>query len=162
MDQEISQPFWTKEREEQLTALRADGYSASLIAAKFGCTRNQIMGKMNRMGLMGRSVHFAPNGRPQTNFQRPTERPFVPKSRIPMPEPASIGPESPSYAFLALTFDEVAGRKKCMYALGEADERRFCGNPGYPWCVHCHEIVYTKPEPRERKPFVDPWMRQAR
>lgn len=44
---------WTDERTEQLRALRADGLSASQIAAELGggLTRNAVIGKLHRLGL---------------------------------------------------------------------------------------------------------------
>jgi hypothetical protein len=48
--------FWTVERIEQLKKLWVAGLSASRIAAEIGnCTRNAVIGKVQRLGLTGRS-----------------------------------------------------------------------------------------------------------
>lgn len=46
--------FWTDERVEKLKRMAREGLSASKIAERFGggCTRNAVIGKIFRMGLM--------------------------------------------------------------------------------------------------------------
>jgi hypothetical protein len=41
--------FWTVERTDALQALWRDGESATQIAAKLGCTRNAVLGKLYRL-----------------------------------------------------------------------------------------------------------------
>ena len=44
--------MWTRQKVERLTAMWADGYSASMIAADIGdVTRNAVIGKVHRLGL---------------------------------------------------------------------------------------------------------------
>jgi GcrA cell cycle regulator len=46
---------WTDERVTELKSLWADGFSCSQIAAKMGgITRNAVIGKVHRLGLVGR------------------------------------------------------------------------------------------------------------
>lgn len=54
--------FWTGERVEQLRDLVAKGNSAGQIAARLGCSRNAVIGKVLRMrGAAGR-LHGGSNG----------------------------------------------------------------------------------------------------
>lgn len=43
--------FWTPERVERLTAMRAEGFSFGQIGGALGCTRNAAIGKAGRMGI---------------------------------------------------------------------------------------------------------------
>lgn len=45
---------WTNEETTQLLQLRAEQLSAGAIAKRMEITRNAVMGKLNRMGLVGR------------------------------------------------------------------------------------------------------------
>lgn len=47
---------WTEENTATLISLRAQEKSAGYIASELGMTRNQVVGKLVRMGLMG-TVH---------------------------------------------------------------------------------------------------------
>ena len=45
---------WTKERETTLKTMWLDGYSSSQIAKTLGdATRNAVIGRLNRLGLLG-------------------------------------------------------------------------------------------------------------
>lgn len=43
---------WSDERTAELTKMYADGYSAGLIADRFGLSRNSVIGKIFRLGLI--------------------------------------------------------------------------------------------------------------
>ena len=51
---------WTDEQIGTLTRLWADGYSASLIGARIGYTRNAVLGKVFRLGLEKRAERIRP------------------------------------------------------------------------------------------------------
>ena len=48
--------FWTDERIEALRTGIHDGLTAREIAEQFGCTKNAVIRKAMRLGLMGRNV----------------------------------------------------------------------------------------------------------
>lgn len=56
---------WTKERDERLKALYADGCSASQIARELGdsVTRNAVIGRVHRLGIAGRRNASPPTTR---------------------------------------------------------------------------------------------------
>jgi GcrA cell cycle regulator len=97
---------WTEERIAELTRLVAQGESASEIAAALGwVTRNAVIGKMMRLGLVSRSGLKAARDRPLPKMPREraprppkperAPRPFqllpvsVPKPPTPPPAPRS-------------------------------------------------------------------------
>lgn len=76
---------WTAERVEVLTRLWKDGRSCSEIARKLGgVTRNACIGKIHRLGLMGRIQAYKP-GRPfaAPKAPRPPPPPKAPKEARP-------------------------------------------------------------------------------
>ncbi len=60
---------WTPERIEQLRNFATSGLSSSQIAAEIGVTRNAVIGKLHRLGLVagaarGRTGAHLPSARP--------------------------------------------------------------------------------------------------
>jgi hypothetical protein len=47
---------WTPNLEEELKSLQLSGFSARVMAERFGVTRNSIIGKLNRLGLSAAEV----------------------------------------------------------------------------------------------------------
>jgi GcrA cell cycle regulator len=48
--------IWTDEKVEILKARRAEGLSCGVIAAEFGISRNAVIGKCTRLGIVGRAL----------------------------------------------------------------------------------------------------------
>lgn len=52
--------FWTAERTAELTALIAEGLSYRTLAETLGCTKNAVIGKAKRLGIIRRVEGPAP------------------------------------------------------------------------------------------------------
>lgn len=59
--------FWTEERLKILTARLADNKTFVAIAAELGTTKNAVIGKAHRMGLLARARYAAVAGRPRSH-----------------------------------------------------------------------------------------------
>lgn len=155
---------WTPERIDTLTALWAEGYSASQIAAKMGgLTRNAVIGKAHRMKLGGRKPPSPLKGQAKA---RKAEKSAPAPKRI---KPAL--PESPLKARLKAAREANAAARRvpvtelesrqCRYAVNEAavgEEHLFCGaatKPGSSYCSAHHGVVYAPAPPRKRVPMSD-------
>lgn len=95
-----------------LKKLRAEGMSAAAIAEKMGCTRNAVIGKMARIGMLRRIVEM------------PTPRPKPkPKPKAPAPRPVRAVKDVPRIAsILELT------ERTCKWPVGNP------GSPGFGFC----------------------------
>ena len=71
---------WTDDRVETLTYRWQDGYSASLIGAELGFSRNAIIGKVQRLALASRKTVVT---------RRPPRAPRPALSTATRPKPAS-------------------------------------------------------------------------
>lgn len=54
------EPTWTQERIEQLTRLWEEGVTTAEIGRRLGVTKNAVIGKVHRIGLVPRVVKEAP------------------------------------------------------------------------------------------------------
>lgn len=127
---------WTSERVEQLTALCAEGLSASQImrALGVGVTRNAVIGKIHRLGLtLARRV-----GSPRKfNAAVPRLARAVEFPPTPTEEEPAIGP-----------LCDVAAAGACKFIAGDvgAVDWRMCGHPaktGSVYCAHHHARCYS-------------------
>jgi hypothetical protein len=151
--------MWTEERTERAKELWLGGFSASQIAADLGrVTRNSVIGKLNRLGLMGRGLPTQPQIRrtqPRVQvFTYKTERPAKPQPRQPpLPKVEKIATLIVSNAVSAplskaLLIDALTART-CRWMDGHPKQGgTFCGHttlPGKPWCPHHFGRVYWRP-----------------
>lgn len=156
---------WTDERVEILKAKWAQGYSASQIAGELGgITRNAVIGKVARLGLVGRrTVKYSLRGNgtivtartPKPN----TEHIAPPLAPIPVPEISVVH---------KVTFKDLNNRL-CHFPLWldeESQEEKFyCGATscdllgGRPYCSAHARIIYTAPLPRKERPY---WSGESR
>lgn len=152
---------WTDTHIEQLKALLAEGLSSTAIAAEMGCglTRNAIIGKVSRLGLVRPS---RPSRPPKP--RAPRIRTAATKTKLsiqglgvavlldahsqPLPEETEIEiPVEQRRALLELT------EETCKWPVGDpaAADFYFCGGvatPGKPYCcAHCR-IAYQPPKAR--------------
>jgi GcrA cell cycle regulator len=145
---------WLVERVERLRRLWLEKtLSASEIASEFGVTRNAVLGKVFRLGLIGtRKPNRHPNA-PTGRQPRPRIRTWKP------PRSTTVEPtldDETMQEFLALDFSELTP-KTCRYPHGEAVPYEFCGQPvrdGSPYCAHHHAIVYI---PASNRRPVSTW-----
>src|ERR1700731_1381967 len=97
---------WTKERDEQLTKWRAEGFSAAQIAVKLGSphvTRSAVMGRAMRLGL----------ARKQSTKSVPKQAISVPKRTLPFKHL----PPLPSQRTASIAIDQQADAPVAPVAL---------------------------------------------
>lgn len=125
--------------------------SASQIAGEFGVTRNAILGKIFRLGLIGT----------RKPSRHPHKENAIKRERKPKWKPPTVKGIDPviddeiMQEFLALDFSELTP-KTCRYPHGDGVPYAFCGQPvrdGSPYCAHHHAIVYI-PASNRRPPTV--------
>ena len=159
---------WTEDRVAELTRLYADGYSASLIAPILKLTRNAVLGKVHRLGLV------SPEGKKRTNGVRAPRQPaklHAPKIRI---VPANANSNAmrvlgkTTHAEYRLRCVEIEPRNlslmdldtgDCRYPYGgdEDDDAKFCGHPavaGSSYCRPHHDLCWVKPIPKKPRARV--------
>lgn len=146
---------WTEERVNRLKQLWQEGLSASQIAGRLGqgCTRNAVIGKVNRLKLSGRRLYTRRNDPPPIARQR---RPKQPRANKPVrndrvtirPEPAAV-----PLRFTAGVWDPLPGSTPlplaelpagaCKWSVGNplapASETRFCACPAHEGGPYCPE-----------------------
>jgi GcrA cell cycle regulator len=150
---------WTDDRIERLGALWAEGLSASEIAARLGgLTRNAVLGKLHRLGLLGGRVR---SGRlsakpPQAPKQRRAKAATQPVVRAgPAPPPRAAAPEALQLQGLVSRL-ELLGAHVCHWPVGDpaAEDFAFCGRPAAagPYCAAHAAVAYLpKPLPKGRR-----------
>lgn len=123
---------WNEERIETLKTLVADGLAYSLIASRFGITRNSAIAKGNRLGLS--KPKRVPQGR-KPRAPRPRSA-FVPWVNMPKCEaieaaPAPQGEISDPPAATRCSLVELTDLR-CRWPLWTeaGEEFLFCGAPG--------------------------------
>lgn len=153
--------IWDEERTAKLMRLFEEGHSASEIGLRMGLTRNQVIGKLHRLG------HSKP--RPQRNpadiqtakLQRKRER----KARIPVLRMVTNGSgltwvESSKTKLRAVRLAAVEPRHLTLLERDDATDCRYpygdgpftyCGHQrrdGSSYCPAHHALVWTSPERR--------------
>lgn len=146
---------WSEERKKKASELFAAGTSAEAIGAELGCSRNAVIGKMRRMGVV--------SPRPRGGDGRPPDKPKAPKVAAPRPPIArpnmqtirarSAGPSDvPVERFFAKDHVASEATRKTLLGLSANDCRFPCGNPGedgFFFCGHPSANVATG------KPYCD-------
>ena len=142
----MSLPNWTPERVALLERLWTDGLSASEIAGQLsGVTRNAVLGKLHRLGRLGR-------GRPTAPARQRKPRPVrAPALRRPKP-PAAREPAGPCAAPQAPELVgevprlEMLRRGHCRWPIGDprSESFTFCGRcaAAPPYCADHRVAAY--------------------
>lgn len=120
---------WTSEMEEQARSLWLSGTSATKIGEIMGLSRNSIMSKVSRLGVV----------RPgEKNALKKIAQRSIPTApmRSPYSEPGGT------------TFEEIK-RGQCYFSISphEASPHLFCGAPvieGSLYCEKHHHICYVR------------------
>ena len=130
---------WTDDRVNALKSLWADGLSAGQIASKLGyTTRNAVIGKLDRLGLMGRLKSST----------------AAPRERKPMSEPRTKRPPSAAFKYIAHSGNELLDLfippeqrctlleltdDTCRWPVGDPAEEEFyfCGGQTLDWSPYC-------------------------
>ena len=130
----MTEPTWPPDRVAALERLWTDGLSASEIAARFpGVTRNAVLGKLHRLGRLGR-------GRPTTSVKVPRAAAVTSPHRA-RPKTAPPRPPRPSPAAMPTWAGEVA----TMEALRSWHCRWPIGDPHGPGFAFCGRRVVERP-----------------
>jgi len=132
---------WTEEAVAKLTQMWADNMSSGQCAAALGLTRNAIIGKVHRLGLMGRKCDKPSHRKGRPKIDRRTvfksRIPFVPIIHKQVPEPDSA---------LRVTFAELEVHH-CRFPIGDLPNMVFCGaersKPLF-YCAFHASIAYAK------------------
>jgi len=162
---------WTEERIALLTKLWSEGLSASQIAAELGggMSRNAVLGKAHRLGLVRHETKGPSTPRPPKPprpldasasaeplvRQAPPSVPVV-VSEPPAAQPAGTPPEQKVTAPLSKKVTIMELRETmCRFPLGDptTPEFRFCGaqaSTGLPYCTHHAQIAYVPAAERKR------------
>jgi GcrA cell cycle regulator len=162
---------WTEERLELLKKLWGEGLSASQIAAELGggMTRNAVLGKSHRLGLVRNGAAGVSTPRPRT-VSRPLGSPLTAEPPMQLgPTPAinttSQQPSEETRA-AALLVEEASPPTQgltimelregmCRWPMGDPTkpEFRYCGSHGVvglPYCTHHAQIAYQPTSERKR------------
>jgi GcrA cell cycle regulator len=150
---------WTSELAERLRQLWLEQkLSASQLAGVFGVTRNAILGKVFRLGLIGTRK---PNTHPDPERHRETRWAPKPASK-PQSKPTPILTDDidmqDEQAFLGIKLFNLT-KKQCRYPHGEAVPYAFCGQPireGSSYCPHHHRLAYHPAQPSRRDRYYVP------
>jgi GcrA cell cycle regulator len=138
---------WTDARVRTLVALWKDGLSASRIATELGgVTRNAVLGKLHRLGLLGRRSAAA---RP-----RPEPRPRRRARRV--GAAAAVRQEVPAHCEPSIDLPGLVGQlealraRQCRWPIGDPRSGGFgfCGRPAEagPYCA-AHRRQAYRPRP---------------
>lgn len=148
---------WTAEASEMAATLWKQGLSASEIADRLpiNVSRSAVLGKINRMGLMGRQQNGKPIGNSPTRRRRqprakketkPVKRRF-PIYEVPRPSASEWQRDT------LTTLAEIAPCG-CRYVVGDprGAETVMCGAekiPGLSYCLEHARVVYRPPNVRK-------------
>lgn len=157
-------PWSDSWRVSLLKELRAEGYSASMIAQKLGVTRNAVIGRLTREGMADRMrpVHSLPKTRrSKTSCVSPT---IIQNMRNGKPEPKVIPFVPVSVALKQpkskrLTILELTDRT-CKYTPDDGPNHRFCGHEtelGSSWCPYHRSILFESRTQRDVDKMAGAW-----
>lgn len=128
--------------------------SASQIAARFGVSRNAIIGKMHRLGLRGMRK---PNRHPAASTKpRPALQPQQHGAAALAPEPLPADDEQLLRDFLGIKLLDLAPAQ-CRYPAGDRVPYLFCGQPvqdGSSYCSGHHDLCRTPTQTRQWPGFM--------
>lgn len=154
--------FWDDgDRVDHLMKLWREGHSAGAIAERWGITRNTVLGKLNRLGMLGTrkgpKIRKPRDGFRPMNFEKPKRTP--------------ARPAKPTFAQLMKTFplpeddpEEIARTtvldrepNQCAWIIGEPVQQKMCGDrvvPGLssPFCLRHARRAFCPPEPKRNAP----------
>lgn len=140
---------WCDESLERLKSLWSTGdWSAGSIANMLGVTRNAVLGKLNRLGLLDGRGHSFQRARAAKGGAMP------PKQRPQKPAPISREAADVLLARELPPTDDPFSAKGCRWPIGEVGDAdfRFCQRPkgkrlnGTPsmWCEGHHAIGHQR------------------
>jgi GcrA cell cycle regulator len=153
----MTQPTWADKDAEKLRKLHGEGLTSSQIADALGVTRNAVMGKINRLGLLKqrapRPKHVRIKQKKPQKEKQTHLRAQPPQLRIATPPVSDQEiPIAQRRTLLELT------QATCRWPIGDPGRPGFffCGAPpsaSLPYCTHHAQRAYLT-QPRRAKPFA--------
>lgn len=150
---------WSDEQIERLTQLWGDGHSTAEIGRRMGLSKNQIVGKANRLDLPSRLSPIKRDGEPRAAQPRRVRHsamlPPLPSYTLPPIVAAPTLRDSPPLRAQVQRVTQAPAPKygrviECCWPIGEPGTRdfRFCDAPSAPARPYCPEhvaIAYRAP-----------------
>ena len=150
---------WTREQVERLEALWREGHAARAIGLAFGVSRSAVLGKLSRLGMLGKPRIRLPAVRllkteqvskprikpPQKPQMRPNKRPLPPPEPYQAPPPPPLPPIG-RFSLLDLRHNS------CRWPNGERPDYRFCGMPRVgesSYCSEHHAVAHSRGSQRD-------------
>lgn len=152
---------WTQERVEQLKTMWAAGLSAAQCAAKLGegLTRNSIIGKVNRIGLVGRQAKTRATQIASRHPKRVAPL-KAPKPAAPTAEEILATSLPPDQSPCAVTLMQLTDTT-CRWPIDAPDgPLMYCGakpTEDSPYCPRHGRLAYNKTDRRQAVGFTGSW-----
>lgn len=144
--------IWTDEETAMLTALWRKGAVSSQIAAELGRSRNQVMGKLHRLGLLGRrrvnKLLYTADHKPEIKRAQKIGSPAA---------PPAVHYKFPPRPVASLEQHELPSRGECKWPLGDGPPYVFCGAPALqrrPYCSVHAQLAYVNRPDRSGKRYA--------
>lgn len=144
----MSTETWTEERIERAKELWDRGYSAAQIARYLSCglSRNAVIGKLHRMGLLGSRGDALSQRRPGPRVSAPKPKPKPPLKPVVVEKPA-LTPDGKIITLMDLN-DTM-----CKWPIGDpqSPDFHFCGRPTQgtsPYCEAHTAMAHQPPKTR--------------
>ena len=159
--------IWDDAAVARLEELHREGLSSSQIGAQLGCSRNAVIGKIDRSGLRLRAYDEGYRQRPKSipnglKARRARSRISAGYCSLPEREPAYIPPEPDKPATMAKCSLLQLTDKTCRFPIGDPKEPgfHFCGNDvageGVVYCDHHMRISYITAAQRRAERLIKP------
>lgn len=118
---------WSEAEQAKAIKLYTEGYSATQIGAHLGRTRNAVLGRLNRSGVVGQKKGPRPAKPPQPLAAKPKRTYSAPRSETP-PDPEGVKLLStevwnPLPGTEPVELEHVTG---CRWPLGSIEDGTFC------------------------------------
>lgn len=144
---------WTNEQVEDLKRLWDDGLSTGEIGKVLGMSKNAVVGKAHRLGLVSRPSPIRRyDDAPQPARDEKSDEATAKKKAVRAPVPEKAKPAKPSKAAAKkethlLTVNDLA-HDSCRWPIGDPKDPdfHFCGKkalPDRPYCAEHCEMAYV-------------------
>ncbi|MDA8249150.1 MAG: GcrA cell cycle regulator [Rhodospirillales bacterium] len=156
---------WNEETITRLRTFWSEGHSTAEIGRRMGVSKNAVVGKAHRLGLVSRPSPIRRDGLPAAEPHPPAPRrafgptlpPLVGETALPMPatQPRPAAPAvarpvpAPPVAAMRAVPARAARRSTCCWPIGEpgTPSFRFCDDDamsGKPYCAEHAQLAYVR------------------
>lgn len=142
--------FWNEQREESLKELVAGGITGSQIASDLGTTRNAVIGKISRMGLVRPPRQYQPRVKRKQSSADHSLKVRVAFTKIAIPPV-----QEPVYSDLQKCSLMELNEHTCRWPVGNPGDPGFffCGATPVdelPYCAYHSRIAYSPASERKK------------